>query len=54
MIPEQKISNLIAFMRLQDIYEQKSPTLIAFMSDCETKLSGSTSPVGVTLIACQD
>ena len=23
-------------------------------ADCETKLSGSASPVGVTLIACQD
>ena len=24
------------------------------VTDCETKLSGSASPVGVTLIACQD
>ena len=28
--------------------------VIQGMSDCETKLSGSASPVGVTLIACQD
>ena len=27
---------------------------IVFFPDCETKLSGLASPVGVTLIACQD